>query len=146
MKYIAYGSNMIAEQMAFRCPNARFIGVGLLPGHQLEFYLHATVERSENNVHVPVAVWEISAEDEHQLDRYEGYPSYYIKEEHTVRMSDGSEIKGMIYRMKHIRKAPPTQSYYKGIADAYNELGLGFEIELVLEPALMRALTREDKP
>ena len=35
MKYIAYGSNMIEEQMAYRCPDARLIGVGYLPGYQL---------------------------------------------------------------------------------------------------------------
>ena len=45
MKYIAYGSNMVEEQMAHRCPNARLIGMGQLPNHRLEFYLHATVER-----------------------------------------------------------------------------------------------------
>jgi len=147
MKYIAYGSNMIEEQMAYRCPDARLIGVGYLPGYQLEFYLHATVERSQiKDAHVPVAVWEISAADEQRLDRYEGYPSYYTKEDRTVRMSDGSEINGMIYLMKHIHKAPPTESYYKGIANAYTELGLGFEIELVLEPAYMRALRRKDRP
>ena len=147
MKYIAYGSNMVEEQMASRCPDATLIGVGDLPGHQLEFYMHATVERSRiKGPHVPVAVWEISAEDEQRLDRYEGYPSYYIKEERTVRMADGSEIKGMIYLMKNIRKEPPSIFYYNGIFRAYNELGLGFEIETVLQPALMRALDRGCKP
>ena len=43
MKYIAYGSNMVKAQMAFRCPGAKLIGTGYLPNHRLEFYLHATV-------------------------------------------------------------------------------------------------------
>ena len=43
MKYIAYGSNMVEEQMAYRCPNAKLVGTGQLPNHRLEFYLHATV-------------------------------------------------------------------------------------------------------
>ena len=30
MKYIAYGSNMVQEQMAFRCPDARLIGTGYI--------------------------------------------------------------------------------------------------------------------
>ena len=46
MKYIAYGSNMVKEQMAYRCPGAKLIGTGYLPNHRLAFYLHATVERS----------------------------------------------------------------------------------------------------
>ena len=87
MKYIAYGSNMVAEQMAFRCPNARLIGMGWLPNHRLEFYLHATVERSRaRGAQVPVAVWEIDETDERSLDRYEGYPSYYTKHTRTVKI------------------------------------------------------------
>ena len=62
MKYIAYGSNMVKEQMAYRCPGAKLIGTGYLPNHRLAFYLHATVERSRaRNARVPVAVWEIDA-------------------------------------------------------------------------------------
>ena len=46
MKYIAYGSNMSGEQMAVRCPGAKLVGTGILEGAQLEFYLHATVEKT----------------------------------------------------------------------------------------------------
>ena len=91
---------------------------------------------------VPVAVWEISDEDEKSLDRYEGFPRYYVKKEWTVKMNDGSEIKGMVYVMNLIRPQPPTVGYYNGIFDAYNKLGLGSEIETVLEPALQRSLSR----
>ena len=76
MKYIAYGSNMVAEQMAHRCPNARLLGTGWLLNHRLEFYLHATVEKTRSKgARVPVAVWEIDEADEHSLDRYEGVPT-----------------------------------------------------------------------
>ena len=58
MKYIAYGSNMVQEQMAFRCPDARLIGTGYIAGARLEFYLHATVEKTgDQRNRVPVAVW-----------------------------------------------------------------------------------------
>lgn len=144
MNYIAYGSNMVQEQMAYRCPDARLIGMGYLPGAQLEFYLHATVERSQiKGAHVPVAVWEISEADEQRLDRYEGYPSYYIKGERTVCMTDCSEIKGMIYLMNQKRVSPPTRDYYDGILRAYQALGFRSEIEKVLEPALLRSLARK---
>ncbi len=144
MKYIAYGSNMIQEQMAYRCPDARLVGMGYLPDAQLEFYLHATVERAHaKDAKVPVAVWEISEADEAILDRYEGYPSYYIKTERTVCMMDGSEIKGMIYLMNHKRVAPPTRDYYEGIRRAYLALGFRSEIERALEPALLRSLGRK---
>ena len=97
MKYIAYGSNMVQEQMAVRCPDARLIGTGYIAGARLEFYLHATVKKTgDQRNRVPVAVWEINDRDERSLDRYEGYPSYYIKERWPVHMSDGSQIEGMI--------------------------------------------------
>ena len=145
MKYIAYGSNMSQEQMAFRCPNARLIGTGYLPNHQLEFYLHATVERKrEASPGVPVAVWEIDAEDEKRLDRYEGFPTYYIKHQATVHMDDGSRIKGMLYLMNTFHGNLPAQSYYNGIRDAYEVLGLGSEINRVLVRALVRAQYREE--
>lgn len=144
MKYIAYGSNMVQEQMAYRCPDARLVGMGYLPSARLEFYLHATVERSRSkDAQVPVAVWEISEADEAMLDRYEGYPSHYIKGERTVRMTNGSEIRGMIYLMNQKRVAPPTRDYYEGIRRAYLALGFRSEIEKALEPALLRSLGRK---
>ena len=144
MKYIAYGSNMVQEQMAYRCPDAKLIGMGYLEGAQLEFYLHATVERTGNKRNrVPVAVWEISQRDEINLDRYEGVAGgYYIKETWPVVMNDGSQIEGMIYIMKLIRQAPPYQEYYHGICSAYRKLGLSSKIRTVLEPAMLRAFAR----
>ena len=105
MKYIAYGSNMVKEQMAVRCPDARLIGMGYIEGARLEFYLHATVERTgDRRNRVPVAVWEISKQDEANLDVYEGVKGgYYTKENWPVIMKDGSQIEGMIYIMKMIR-------------------------------------------
>ena len=144
MKYIAYGSNMVEEQMAWRCPDAKLIGMGYLAGARLEFYLHATVERTgDKRNRVPVAVWELSRSDEISLDRYEGVSGgYYTKEIWPVIMNDGSQIEGLIYIMKMIRKAPPYSSYYCGIRDAYRKLGLSSKVKTVLEPALIRSLAR----
>ena len=143
MKYIAYGSNMVQEQMVYRCPDAKLLGIGYIEHARLEFYLYATVERSEiKDARVPVAVWEISDADEQHLDWYEGYPNFYTKEEWTVRMTDGSEIKGMIYLMNKRRFSPPTAHYFDAILKAYEDLGLSTEIETVLQPALKRSFRR----
>ena len=142
MKYIAYGSNMVQSQMALRCPCAKLIGTGYIHKSRLEFYLHATVESTRSEIDkVPVAVWEINKQDELFLDRYEGFPSYYIKRRQRVYMADGSQIMGMIYIMKMIRISPPTHSYYKGILDAYHKLGFSSQIKL-LENALDRSYER----
>ena len=35
--YIAYGSNMDEEQMAFRCPTATLVGTAIVEGYELMF-------------------------------------------------------------------------------------------------------------
>ena len=41
--YIAYGSNINLEQMAFRCPNSKIVGTRMIPGYELEFRGVATI-------------------------------------------------------------------------------------------------------
>ena len=140
MKYIAYGSNMNQDQMGFRCPTAKLIGVGHLHGFQLEFNRHATiVETNDPTTSVPVAVWEITPEHEHRLDRYEGYPVYYRKISCTVNMGDGGHIQGTAYQMCNFVFNPPDKFYYEGIREAYESLGLHAEVKRALLPALMRS-------
>lgn len=146
MRYIAYGSNMSTDQMTYRCPGAKLVGTGKLLGARLSFYVHATVERSRiKDAYVPVAVWDITLDDEARLDRYEGFPNYYIKDSWPVQMEDGTSAEGMIYLMNLLRGNLPTNDYYYGIYDAYENLGLGAEIRTVLEPALKRAIRRARK-
>ena len=35
--YIAYGSNINLEQMAYRCPNSKIVSKEMLKGYELEF-------------------------------------------------------------------------------------------------------------
>lgn len=86
--YIAYGSNLNVAQMKVRCPSARIIGTSRIPDYQLLFKgsrtgSYLTIERKPG-AEVPVAVWEISPEDELELDRYEGFPAFYYKKEMTL--------------------------------------------------------------
>ena len=48
----------------------------LYKGSKTGSYL--TIEKKEGGV-VPVAVWEVTAADEHSLDAYEGCPNFYYK-------------------------------------------------------------------
>ena len=58
-------------------------------------------------------------------------------------MADGSEIKGMVYVMcEGYKEGSPAKSYYDAIRGAYEKLGLGSQIETILEPALARCLSR----
>ncbi len=87
--YIAYGSNLNVSQMKHRCPNAKILGTAMLEGWQLLFKgsktgSYLTIEEKEGG-RVPVAIWEITPEDEKALDRYEGYPHFYYKRELKVK-------------------------------------------------------------
>ena len=140
MNYIAYGSNMNLEQMAHRCPGARLIGTGRLHGYQIEFNRHATiVEKNSHSASVPVAVWEITRKHERALDYYEGYPHHYRKIACTVDMGGAEHLQGMAYQMCEEDFFPPPIEYFRGIRDAYEDLGLRSEIKQVLQPSLMRS-------
>ncbi len=83
--YIAYGSNLNIRQMRMRCPSARIIGTSEIPDYELLFKgsrtgSYLTIEPKKGS-RVPVAAWEVTAEDEQALDRYEGFPTFYYKAE-----------------------------------------------------------------
>ena len=83
--YIAYGSNLNIPQMRMRCPSARIIGTSEIKDYQLLFKgsktgSYLTIEPKEGS-RVPVVAWEVTAEDEAALDRYEGFPAFYYKKE-----------------------------------------------------------------
>ena len=88
--YVAYGSNMNLEQMKYRCPRSKRIGLGKLVGYKLVFNVHADVIKTENmEDEVPVVLWNIHDDDWKSLDRYEGYPNYYIREKVLVMTDSG---------------------------------------------------------
>ena len=87
--YIAYGSNLNVAQMVRRCPEAKPIGTAVLENYILYFKgsgsgYYLTIEQKIGSK-VPVAIWEVTGEDEKALDRYEGYPRFYYKHDFTLR-------------------------------------------------------------
>ena len=97
--YLAYGSNLNIGQMKFRCPTARVVGTAEIDGYELLFKgsksgSYLTIEPREGAT-VPVAVWEVQEQDELNLDRYEGFPTFYYKKEMRLSMQsliDGTEL------------------------------------------------------
>lgn len=132
MHYIAYGSNMSIEQMNLRCPGAKMLGVGEVKGMRLLFRGHpysavATIEKARHNSSVPVVLWDITEEDELELDRYEGFPRLYTKVELPVSTEDG-EVIGMAYVIDpNLRFGTPSSYYYGVLRDAY--INFGFDLK-----------------
>ena len=131
--YIAYGSNLSVRQMAARCPEARVAGKAVLPDWKLVFKVHATIEPCEGS-EVPVLIWEISDRDEKYLDAYEGFPSYYVKQDLEVSMTDlrgkhPRKVTAMVYIMAEghaIRM--PMKGYVDVLVEGYERFGFDKEI------------------
>lgn len=119
--YIAYGSNLNIRQMRMRCPSARIIGTSEIPNYELLFKgsktgSYLTIE-PKNGSTVPVAAWEVNAEDEAALDRYEGYPAFYYKTEMTlpikgIRSGKMRNRKCFVYIMHEDRPLGIPSGYY----------------------------------
>lgn len=120
--YIAYGSNINLEQMAYRCPNSKIIGKEMLKGYELEFRGVATIVPNDKS-EVPVLIWEIDGRDEHSLDRYEGFPNLYRKELFEIEI-DGEKKECMAYLMNKGQISPPTSYYYNVINQGYEANGM----------------------
>lgn len=139
--YVAYGSNLNVQQMRWRCPGARIIGTSELKDYRLLFKgsktgSYLTIE-SEAGCTVPVAVWEVTDQDELALDRYEGFPSFYYKKELVL------DVKGIytgklrrrrafVYIMREERPyGIPTSSYMSTCGQGYRFFG--FPVDKLLE-------------
>ena len=145
--YIAYGSNLSVRQMAVRCSDAKVAGKAILPDWKLVFRLHATIEPEKGSV-VPVLIWEISDRDERHLDAYEGWPSYYIKQDLEVTMTDlkgkhPRKVTAMVYIMTEGHNVRlPMKGYVDVLTEGYEQFGFDKEI---LRQALLEAQTAAEK-
>lgn len=141
--YAAYGSNLNKKQMQYRCPTAKYVGVGELQGYALQFKgrersAFATIGRMDG-ASVPVGLWEIQARDERSLDMYEGFPSHYFKRDVQVKMG-GREVSAMVYIMNpRMNFNLPSPSYYATVHQGYKDCGLD---TAALEQALQSSTQR----
>ncbi|PHH76163.1 hypothetical protein CDD80_1757 [Ophiocordyceps camponoti-rufipedis] len=72
-RYLAYGSNLHLEQMAQRCPNSTYLGLGILADYrwQINQRGYANIVAAKDH-HIQGLVYEIDAADEARLDVNEG--------------------------------------------------------------------------
>lgn len=129
--YFAYGSNINLEQMAHRCPDAQIVGPVTLENYELRFRGSgfATVTPKNGSV-VHGLLWKLTPESERALDRYEGYPRHYTKEQVSVRTADGAAVSVMAYIMAEPmcrQSALPSPYYYRAIQQGFEANGLPVE-------------------
>ena len=130
--YVAYGSILLLRQMRYRCPTARLYGTGQIKDYELQFKgdpksAFATIAPKEGSC-VPAAVWEIQPMDELCLDRYEGYPSHYFKQNIPVQI-DGEKMNAMVYIMNlKMDFGLPSLHYYQTVLKGYQDCKLDIDI------------------
>lgn len=131
--YLAYGSNLNVFQMKTRCPGARALGTAEIADYRLLFKgsktgSYLTIEPQEGGI-VPVAIWEVTPQDEERLDRYEGYPTFYYKKEMKlsftgIRTGKKRMRNCFVYIMHEDRPlGVPTHRYMATCYEGYDDFG-----------------------
>ena len=131
--YLAYGSNLNVDQMEMRCPTARILGTAKIKDRRLTFRgsktgAYLTIEPC-SGAEVPVAVWEVQDQDVRYLDRYEGYPAFYEKEElwityRGIKTNKQRTVKAFVYIMTGNRPVGiPTNCSVRTCMDGYDYFG-----------------------
>ena len=131
--YLAYGSNLNLEQMAFRCPYAKPIGTINLKDYRLVYkgsaaeFSYLTIEKCEGS-NVPLGLYEVSILDIFSLDKYEGYPTFYSKHYIPIKI-DGKEERALIYIMnEYFDYHLPSKEYIMTCINGYKDFGFDIAI------------------
>lgn len=125
----AYGSNLSINQLRRRCLQSKPLEIGSLKGYRLDFTRYSSgwsggvadiVVDPDNEVWG--LIYELSAEDLHCLDDYEGYPDVYTRFQISIKTLTGSISDVWVYTV--VRKnnfIPPTKAYMEMIKNAASE-------------------------
>ncbi|WP_433780384.1 gamma-glutamylcyclotransferase family protein [Flavobacterium anhuiense] len=103
MYYFAYGSNMDEERMKKRCVVFTTRKFGVLKGYRLVFnkkasagdFTYANIEIDENDI-VEGVLYQISEAGIASLDKFEGYPKNYYKENIDIQTGDET-VSAIVY-------------------------------------------------
>jgi hypothetical protein len=131
--YAAYGSNMDPAQMLERCPHSPVAGTGWITGWRLTFggedlgwegALSTLVEEEQDEEgHVFVALYDVTAQDEAQLDSWEGADmGLYRKIRLRVHTLDGETL-AWVYVLDAFEGGLPSARYLGVLADAAEKAG-----------------------
>jgi gamma-glutamylcyclotransferase (GGCT)/AIG2-like uncharacterized protein YtfP len=130
--YFSYGSNLDTDQMAARCASAQIVRRAVLPHHALAFggFSHAWGGAVANvlprrGARVEGLIYQLTRTDLHVLDRYEGHPYAYEREQRYVIDEHGRRHRVSLYVQpaRDFDPGPPSRAYLGVIACAYQRHG-----------------------
>lgn len=121
--YFAYGANTNVGSMAGRCPAAVPLATCVIPDHKLVFRGVADVVECDG-AKVRGVMWRITRQCELALDRFEGYPTLYVKKYVGVEWK-GKEHDLMLYVMRdRDTLAEPSGWYEACLREGYADFGV----------------------
>jgi hypothetical protein len=120
-RYLAYGSNLCADQMARRCPAAKPGEVVELPGWRFVINRRGVATLLPDPGACAVGlVWHLTAACEAALDRYEGVADGLYRREEIA----AGGAPALIYLAAETRPGMPRPGYLEGILAAAKARGL----------------------
>lgn len=126
--YIAYGSNMNFSQMRYRCPNAKFVETKVLKDVRVVFRRngggYANLEKAKG-YKTPVVIYEITDKCEKALDRYEGFPTYYVKK--NVTLNIGGDKKNKVQALIYVMSRKFENEVFMPRRDYFETIRMGYE-------------------
>ena len=132
MYHFTYGSNLNHKQMNCRCPDNKFTKRAYLDNYKFVYDGHsknweggavANILESAGSI-VWGGLYEISKSDLENLDRYEGFPNSYNREELKVKDDQGNIYKAITYFRIGEKIGIPSSEYKKIIIDGTKDCNL----------------------
>ncbi|KAJ8736192.1 hypothetical protein PYW08_006848 [Mythimna loreyi] len=104
--YFAYGSNLLKRRIHINNPSAKFLGIGRLDDHLLDFIKYSAHWRGASATIVPTpgpyvwgAIWRIHNDDMPALDKQEGVETnWYFAKTVKIVLLDGSSVECRTYQ------------------------------------------------
>jgi gamma-glutamylcyclotransferase len=130
MYYFAYASNLSKKQMAERCPEAKPKYPAFLPNHKLIFtgwsrkWRGGTASlRRVQGERVAGAVYEVSARDLQQLDKFEGYNEGLSERRNVIVFTEDDEaVEAVTYvKKEQAQEGKPSPEYVALVQQGYRD-------------------------
>ena len=125
--YFAYGSNLLHRQMEERCPEASFVGAGVVEGYR--FFIN---ERGYANI-VPDAdsrvyggIYLMTSDDIASLDQWEGVATECYKKVMlaATATANGEDFDCLVYIDPRVKPGSPQSGYLEKILQGAKDCGL----------------------
>lgn len=141
IKYFAYGSNLSHMQMRQRCPDAAPVGPARLMGYRLVFAANSerwggavADVRPDAAWYVQGGLYRMTQDDLESLDKFEGHPHFYNREETEILLPSGDNITAVTYRMVETHNiGKPSRAYLETIIRGF------FDFDVVPPPEISAA-------